>query len=133
MNKKLAIILIVAAFLIGVIGGGWSVGYFYNHFALRFAYISAAAKTVTDVSVLNQLQANNVTNAVRQLDTELDGSLMSLWFFRKDIASSDRDMALKTLRKAKEYRTKFPHKSGYAEIDQTVSNALSLVDVPAGK
>ena len=83
MSKKLAITLIITAFLIGAIVASGAVGYFFNRFGLRLAYTVEAERTIMDVSVLNQLQANNVTNAVRQLDTELDGSLMSLWIFQK--------------------------------------------------
>jgi hypothetical protein len=133
MRKKLAIALIVVAFLVGAVGTGLAVGYFYNRSALRLVCLSEAAKAGMDVSVLNQLQANNITNAIRLLDTQLDGSLITLWFFRNDITPSDRDTTLGILRKAKEYRAKFPHRSGSPTIDESVSNALSLVDVSVEK
>jgi cobalamin-dependent methionine synthase I len=133
MDKKLAVSLIVAAFLVGAVGAGVTVGYSYNRMALRLVCLSETAKAGMDVGVLNQLQANNITNAIRLLDTELDGSLVTLWFFRDDIRPSDRDITLGTLRKAKEYRAKFPHQGDSSTIDETVSNAFSLVDAPVVK
>jgi hypothetical protein len=133
MDKKLAVTLIVAAFLVGAVGTGVTVGYFYNRMAARLVYLSETEKAGMNVGVLNQLHANNTTNAIQLLDIELDGSLITLWFFRNEITPSDRDVTLGVLRKVKEYRTKFPHEFDDPTFVETVSNVLSLVDVPGEK
>ena len=87
-----------------------------------------------DVSYLKMLRANNVTNTVDILETELDGSISDLGFNLSKIQKAKRDpQELKTLLRAKEYREQFPHTNEYSQIDQMVSNAFLLVSNQADK
>jgi hypothetical protein len=128
MNKKLAITLIVAAFIVGTIGGGWSVAYVLNHITMRLFYATDADDAVTDVALLNRVRSNNVTDVVDVLETRLDGSVAKLGFYFKDIPESERAEVLKTLHRVKEYRDKFPHTNDVPEINQAVSNAFLLIE-----
>ena len=129
MNKKLAIILIVTAFVVGAIGGGWSVGYIFNDITMRLIYTSETKNAATDVALLNRIRSNNVTNAVDVLETDLDGSVGMLGLYLKNIPKTERVEVLKTLQMVKEYRDKFPHSNDYyPEINQVDSNAFLLVE-----
>jgi hypothetical protein len=128
MSKKLAITLIVTAFVVGAIGGGWSVGYIFNHITMRLIYMSETANAGTDVALLNRIRSNNVTNAVDVLETKLDTSVGMLGFYFKDIPESERVEVSKTLQEVKAYRDKFPHTNDYPEINQAISNAFLLVE-----
>jgi hypothetical protein len=134
MNKKLAIILIIIAFLIGAGGGFFSTNYFWLNFMGKFYSTSLAAQTGIDVHLLNSLRSNNVTNAIDLLEIELDGSVVGLGTYLRDIPESRRDSTqMKILGRAKEYRSKFPHESSSSLGDQMISNAFLLVDVQTNK
>lgn len=129
MSKKLAIVLIVVAFLVGAIGGAVGTNYFWKRFMNTFYSTSLAAQTGMDVSLLKQLRANNVTNAIDLLEIELDGSVVGLGVYLRDIPESRRDPThLEILSQAKGYRSKFPHQSSSPLGDQMISNAFSLVN-----
>lgn len=129
MSKKRAFILFAVALIVGGIGGYWGERYFWTRTTNKFICSVAAAKTGLDVSVLNQLRADNMTNAIDLLETRLDGSLIELGVYFGETPKSQREpVHLKILRMAKEYRSKFPHTSGHLEIDEGVARALALVD-----
>ncbi len=134
MNKKLTIVLIIVAFLVGVVGGGWTVSYFSARSMERFYSITLVAQTGMDVSRLNRLRANNVSKAIEILEIELDGSLVGLGVYLHHIPESLRDpTAIKILQMAKKFRSKFPHKSDDPLSNQMVSNAFSLVEFETNK
>jgi hypothetical protein len=135
MNKKPAIILIVVAFIIGVIGGGWSVAYIYGQITMRLITSTEAADTSMDVALLKQLRADDVSNATDLLEVQLDGSVGTLGLYMSNVPKAKRDpLLLKTLQTAKTYLEKFPYtNSSNPEIDQSVSNAFSLVSDQNGK
>lgn len=134
MSKKLSITLIIVAFLVGMAGGGLGSSYFWGHFVNKFAAMAEAANANFDIATLNQLQANNVTNAIRLMESRLDDSVGSLGFYVGQIPKAKRDPTqMKIIGKAKEYRDKFPYKSGESIIDESVSNAFSLVETKVGE
>lgn len=130
MNKKLAIPLIIVAFILGVIAGGWGISVFWGHLSMGLITKSEAAETSLDVAVLEKLRAHNVTNAIDALEIRLDGSIGELGFYLSGIPKNKRDpQDLKVLQMAKSYREKYPHPHiDYPEIDQMVSNAFLLVE-----
>jgi hypothetical protein len=124
MSKKLAITLILTAFVVGAIGGGWSIA----NMSKRLVYLQETDEAATDVALLNRIRSNNITNAVDMLETKLDISLAMLSSDFKDIPKTQRVEVLKTIQMAKDYRDKFPHKNSYPDLNQAVSNAFSLVE-----
>jgi len=134
MNKKLAIVLIVVAFVIGAIGGAWAMRIFYNSFMLRFASSGETSKIVNDVTALTWIRKNDVTNAVEFLENDLDSSLMYFSILVNDVPKSKIDpQDLKSLRMAKSYRDKFPYTNEDVEISQTISKRFLLLDVKTNK
>ena len=135
MSKKLAIPLIIAAFIIGVVAGGWCVSALWGHLNMQLMTKTAAAEAGLDVAVLKELRANNDTNAIGLLETRLDSSVMELGYNLNNIPQNKRDpQDLQTLQIAKSYREKYPHPNpGYPIIDQMVSNAFLLVSAQPDK
>jgi hypothetical protein len=134
MSKKLAIPLIIVAFIIGMIVGGWSISFFWEHLNRDLMTSSAAAETSLDVAILKELRTkNNVTNAIDVLEIRLDSSIGELGLYLNEIPKIKRDpQDLKSLQIAKNYREKYPRTYphtdvDYSEIDQFVSNAFLLV------
>jgi hypothetical protein len=133
MNKKLAIVLIVIAFVAGIIAGGLA----YRHYAGRafeqFNAIMATFHAEGTVDTLKLLRSNDITNSIEGLEMELDENLAVLNQTVDYLPEPARDEELKVLQKAKAYRAKFPRKTQSPEIDQAVSNVLSRVEVSNNK
>ena len=125
MNKKLAIILIVVAFIFGIVGGGLADRYYGRQFFSLFYASMETSHANSTLVTLKNLRANNITNSVELLEGNLDGSLMVLDATMDYIPKSEQDNELKVFTKAKEYRVQFPRKTESSETDQAVSNALS--------
>jgi hypothetical protein len=70
-----------------------------------------------DVRLLTDLRSGKTNDAIELLETRLDGSLMPFAFDH----DSTND---KLLERAKEYRSRYPHKSGSPEIDAAVARAF---------
>ena len=69
------------------------------------------------VRLLTDLRSGNTNGPIELLETRLDGAVMTF--------SYDRDPKYdKLLQRAKEYRSKYPHKSGTPEINVAVARAF---------
>ena len=68
MSKKLAVIFIMAAFLIGICGGSIGANYIWGKFLNRFGATRQTAQAGLCVSTLNRLRTNHAADA-----TELIG------------------------------------------------------------
>jgi len=132
MNKKIAIILIVAAFLIGVVGGGWRVNHFLNrttHQKIETSIIALELGEVgNNVAILTQIRSNNLTNGIDRLESNLDGSLLVLIGSQTfDMPQFQREQLQNAFRIAKDYRNKFPHENEQPEVSRAITKAFSLV------
>ena len=129
MSKRAAIILAVAALLVGVIAGGWSVAYFFSRFAGQPVISSLSADAAMSVAELRRLRAGYTTNVVQVLEIKLDGDLIGLTPFLDDPSAFNRDpMNLKTLQIVKDYRTQFPRKTDSPELDAAADKAFDLLN-----
>jgi len=73
-----------------------------------------------DVRVLTDLRSGKTNEAIKLLETRLDGSVMTF--------SYDHDPKYyKLLNGVKEYRSKYPHKSGSPVIDAAVARAFDFL------
>jgi hypothetical protein len=70
------------------------------------------------IGVLNRLRSGHTNEAMAILETRLDGALMGLDKLPHD------DHTEKILELAREYRARFPHQTGNADIDEGVARAL---------
>jgi hypothetical protein len=134
MNKKIAIILIIIAFLIGAGSGFFLTNYFWSNFMGKFYSTSLSAQTGMDVQLLKSLRSNNVTNAIDLLEIELDSSIVGLGVYLNNVPQSKRDsIQIKMLQRAKEYRSQFPYKEDSVLSERMISNAFLLVNVQTNK
>ena len=81
------------------------------------------------VSVLERLRATHTAEAIDLLELQLDGALIGVadalrGAHKKELAAAP----LNTLQRAREYRAKFPHKSGDPNIDEGVARAFGLLE-----
>jgi hypothetical protein len=129
MSKKAAIILAVAALIIGVVAGGWSVAFFYGRFTSWMVTGNLTSDAVRSVAEIKMLRADQTTKAIEFLEMRIDGDLIGLTPFLADRQEFTRDpsniMALQTV---KDYRTKFPRKSDSAELDADADKAFDLLN-----
>ena len=84
-----------------------------------------AGRDATDIAVtvrvLDSLRSGRTNDAIKLLETRLDGALMTFGAPSDGPRDSKYD---KILKMAKEYRTKYPHTTGVPEIDTGVSRAF---------
>ncbi|MBI3852272.1 MAG: lipid-binding SYLF domain-containing protein [Verrucomicrobia bacterium] len=87
------------------------------------------ADAQTTLLILERLRAGHTTEATTLLETRLDGALINLGASVGTSPQPERQPdSLQTLRRAKEYRTRFPRKTGNSNVDDEVARALSLLD-----
>ena len=131
MSKTRALLLAMAALIIGALAGGWGVSRFWERFAGDLAAGSMAADASTTVLTLEHLRMGNTTGAVERLETKLDGALIGLGAFIPETPKSRRDpQHISVLEIARAYRTKFPRTSDSPEISGGVARAFELLDGP---
>ena len=119
MSKKAAIILAVAALLVGVIAGGWSVAALYGRITSRVVIGSLTSDASMAVVQLKHLRAGDTTNVIELMEIKLDGDLIGLTPFIDDPRELKSDpVYFDTLRHVRDYRTQFPHKSDLPETDK---------------
>jgi len=127
MKKTTAFLLALVAFIVGAACGGWGVLHYYGRFTETWAINSLAGDASTTLSTLGQLRSGGDTNAVELLEIKLDGDVVGLGAFLADIPESRRDSTdVKILKAARDYRVKFPRKTGSAS-DEGVARAFDLV------
>jgi hypothetical protein len=133
MNRKLAVTLIVGAFVLGIVGGWCADRYYCRQFVTYFYASNETSEADSILLTLKNLRANRITNAVELLEGRLDGCLMVLDATTDYVPKSQQDKQSKLFEKIKEYRSQFPRNTEDLEIDQAVSNVLSRAKIETGK
>src|SRR5258708_2964916 len=101
MNKKLAIVLIIIAFVVGTIGGGLAHRYYAGRAFGQFNAVMATFHADGAVHTLKLLRANDLTNSIESMEMELDENLAVLNETMDCLPKPARDEELKVLQKAK--------------------------------
>ena len=98
-----------------------------------YGYLSAmitsqqTADLNSTVLVLDRLRAGRVPEAIELLESRMDGALINLGTTVGATPREERESnSLVTLQRAKDYRAKFPRKTGDSMIDDRVARAWSL-------
>ena len=92
---------------------------------------SHGAKMATELRVLENLRAGRTNDAIRELEDSLDGDIILL---SMNLQASDKTHFKPTpqsrtaLQWARDYRQKFPYKSGNPATDNQVKDGLSYLD-----
>src|SRR5262249_13271525 len=89
-------------------------------------------KMAQNLRVLETLRAGHTANAIRMLEDGLDSDIITL---AVQLRASDETKTFKptpgpakSLQWARDYRQKFPYKSGNLATDEQVKNGLSYID-----
>jgi hypothetical protein len=100
-----------------------------------YGYLSAmiTSQQTADLSstilILDRLRAGRVPEAIELLESRMDGALINLGATVGATPREERGSnSLATLQRAKEYRAKFPRKTGDRTIDERAERAWSLPD-----
>jgi hypothetical protein len=121
MTRTRVAVLATATFLAGLAIGGYGVMSFMSEMLVSFGATSSVAGVSTHVAVLQSLRAGNARGAVDLLETFLDGELMSVGAYRADSLPQSAPI---TVRRAAEYRAKYPRTTQNPEVDAAVSKGL---------
>jgi hypothetical protein len=129
MSKTKAIILACGTLVLGIVVGGLLVGFVFGWY-LKFTASGMEARACTSaaqsIRLLEHLREGDAQSRIDSLEVQLDGDLVSLWAFYKDAPPGKRDPHfLKLLGKIRDYRAKYPHTTGHAELDHTVAEVLA--------
>jgi hypothetical protein len=146
MNKKIAIVLIVAAFIVGAVAAGGSVRYFFVRQLVvmnkildyQFECQPEISTSLVSISALKKLRSDETSNsnAVEYLEYQLDCAVFGLGRYvgHLPLSESERDprsATMSVLRTAKKYREQFPHTNQDVLIQKEIERAFSLVnDLP---
>jgi uncharacterized protein YneF (UPF0154 family) len=141
MNKILAVILIVVAFIIGAVVAGGSVRYFFVQRQVtlnkildyQFECQPEISTSLVSIQALKKIRSNETSNsnAVEYLEYQLDCAVAGLGQYIGHHPLSDRDSfpaTMVTLRLAKNYREQFPHTNQDVSIQKDIEQAFSLVN-----
>jgi hypothetical protein len=127
MRKKV-FLLALAAFLIGVVCGAWGLGQFYGRFMNTLVASSLAADANLAVATLQCLHSGKETNAVELIEIKLDGDVVGLGALLGEVPNSRRDPTnIKVLKRARDYRAKFPRKTD-SLTDEGIRRAFALLE-----
>jgi lipid-binding SYLF domain-containing protein len=108
--------------------------------ALRYLNSYLAASITTQytadaslaIALLEQLRAKYSTEAVELVEMRLDGALIGLSSSLSAMPKPERPaIALQTLQRAKEYRTRFPRKVADPTIEEELTRGWKLLPEPA--
>jgi uncharacterized protein YneF (UPF0154 family) len=141
MNKKVAIVLIVVAFIVGAIAAGGSVGYF---FARRFVIMNKflnyqfecqpeISTSLVSIHALQRFRSDETSNsnAVEYLELQLDYSVVGIGKYIEHHSLSESNSfpaMVPVLRLAKRYREQFPHTNQDVLIQKKIEQVFSLVN-----
>jgi uncharacterized protein YneF (UPF0154 family) len=141
MNKKLAITLIVVAFIVGAIAAGGSVRYFFVQRQVtlikildyQFECQPEISTSLVSIPALKMLRSGDKSssNTVEYLELQLDYSVAGIEKYIEHHSLSESNsfpVMLKVLRSAKRYREQFPHTNQDIFIQKEVEQAFSLVN-----
>ena len=79
--------------------------------------------------ILERLRANQTPDGVTLLETRLDGALINLGTSMGATPKKQRPSnSIQAVRRARDYRTRYPRQSGDSTIDEAVVRAWSLVE-----
>jgi hypothetical protein len=120
-------------FLIGLISGlviGGAVGvYFYRRLDTEWSRASASFDLCTACITLERLRSGQIEGAIKVNEHLLNSGVMGLARQLRVIVPKRRSPDdVHWLRRAREYRAKFPRTGGVPEVDAAVTQAFALVD-----
>jgi uncharacterized protein YneF (UPF0154 family) len=140
MSKKIAIILIVAAFIVGAVAAGSSVRYFFVQRQVtlnkildyQFECQPEISTSLVSIPALKMLRSGDKSssNTVEYLELQLDYSVAGIEKYVENHSLSESNSfpaMIVVLRLAKNYREQFPHTNQDVSVQKNIDQAFSLV------
>ena len=120
---------ILIGLLLGLATAGGIGAYFYRRLKIQMTELHVVNDNINALRALNKLRSNKIDDAIEFNETLLDVSVITLAALVRPVPKEQRDHdVLFHIRRAKEYRGEFPHKSKTEGFDWQVAQAFSLVD-----
>ena len=120
---------ILIGFLAGLATAGAVGAYAYRRLKTRMTELHFVNENIDALRTLNKLRSGEVDEAIELNETFLDVSVITLAGLLRPMAKERRDQELLFhIRRAKEYRDKFPHKSKIDGFDWQVTQAFGLIE-----
>ena len=129
MKKLVIITLPIAMLAIGLIGGWFASGHYYNRWIESYMKTSEYHSLSYKCRVLIRLRAGKTNEAAGLLETLMDGDIIDFGSFVRG-AHTDEHRAedIKLIKTVRDYRAANPWKAeGYPEIDKNVAEVFALV------
>jgi hypothetical protein len=115
--------------LLGLAVAGGIGAWFYRRLKIQITMLHVVNDNINALRTLSKLRADKVSDAIELNETMLDVSVITLAGFLHPLPKEKRDQDLLFhIRRAKEYRDKFPHHSKTEGFQWQVTQALSLVE-----
>jgi hypothetical protein len=128
MKKHVTILLPIATLIIGLAGGWFASAHFYNRWIAWYMKTSEYNNLSQRCRVLTELRAGETNDAVKSLETLMDGDILGLGAFVREMpADESRADDIKLLVAVRDYRAAHPWKAGIPEVDKGMAEVFSLV------
>ncbi len=131
MGKSLmsAFDYILIGLLLGLATAGGIGAYLYRRLKIQMTELHVVNDNINALRALSKLRSDKIDEAIELNETLLDVSVITLAALVRPVPKEQRNHDLLFhIRRAKEYRGKFPHKSKTEGFDWQVAQAFSLVD-----
>ncbi|MEK6700587.1 MAG: hypothetical protein AABZ10_16265 [Nitrospirota bacterium] len=130
-DKKLYIFLLIAIFISGV--AGIYVGSNYtkkklNNYYLNLGLIAIAINLEAQVKSVEMLRKKEVLKGKEYIELLIDNNLASLSIYDKAPISERNALIISAIRKAKNYRKKYPGHQVSPALSESVQRALDLAE-----
>jgi hypothetical protein len=129
MKRPVLISVIVLSFVLGaVLGAVLSFNYsikFCSAFKEDAVHTRASANANIALRTLYNLRDNKVKDAIALQEIILDGELITFMHYNTVAQDMRDDNVIRVINSARKYRSKYPRKTGYPEIDEAVEKVLS--------
>jgi hypothetical protein len=126
MKRFSFVLWLVIGLLIGGTAGWFAAGRYYSRWAQQFVSAGALPELGDAYHPLKALRAGDTNEAIDLLEIQLDGAIIQL----SAMVPEERDEKMKAayvraLTRVREYRAAYPRKTGIADLDEGVVDALS--------
>jgi hypothetical protein len=120
---------IMIGFFAGLAVAGVFGAYLYRRLRVRLTELHVVNENIDALRTLNKLRSGELDDAIELNETFLDVSVITLAGLLRPVPEEQRGQDLLFhIRRAKEYREKFPHKSKTDGFDWQIAQAFGLVD-----
>ena len=125
MKQKLPWLLLVVGLFAGFVMGAISSTFFLNKIAAKHLSSGALVEGIRAYGMLSEIRAGRTSNAVDQLEMDLDSSVISASVILEERLGDKETASLKNLLvKVANYRQRFPRTNESTEVQEMLDAAL---------